>query len=59
VQPYLDKQYVAARRIGAKGLTGRLYAACLPELSDRAYLADFVSMIRDSCYLNLRSIELL
>jgi LysR family transcriptional regulator for metE and metH len=59
VQPYLDKQYVTARRIGAKGLTGRLYMACLPDLSDRAYLADFVSMIRDSCFLNLRSIELL
>jgi len=59
VQPYLDKQYVTARRIGAKGLTGRLYGACLPALSSRAYLLDFVSMIRDSCFLNLRSVELL
>jgi LysR family transcriptional regulator for metE and metH len=59
VQPYLDKHYVTARRIGTRGLTGRLYTACLPELSTRAYLVDFVSMIRDSCFLNLRSIELL
>jgi LysR family transcriptional regulator for metE and metH len=59
VQTYLERQYVTARPIGPRGLTGRLYTACLPELSPRAYLGDFVSMIRDSCFLTLRSVQLL
>lgn len=58
-QNYLNRDYVLAKRITAEGLTGRLYAACLPELSGKPYLADFVSTTRESCYLNLRSVELL
>ncbi|HEV2610381.1 MAG TPA: LysR family transcriptional regulator [Noviherbaspirillum sp.] len=58
-QNYLDRDYVLARRITRNGLTGRLYAACLPELSSRPYLADFVATTRESCFLNLSNIELL
>ncbi|MFZ6747700.1 LysR family transcriptional regulator [Undibacterium sp. Ren11W] len=58
-QNYLNRDYVLAKRIGSAGLTGRLYAACLPELADKAYLNDFVTTIRESSYLNLQSIELL
>jgi len=58
-QNYLNRNYVLARRITKRGLTGRLYAACLPELSEKSYLADFVAMTRESCYLNLDSVELL
>ena len=58
-QNYLNRNYVLAKRITPKGLTGRLYAACLPELSGKPYLADFVTTTRESCYLNLRSVELL
>ena len=58
-QNYLNRDYVLAKRITPEGLTGRLYAACLPELSGKPYLADFVGMTRESCYLNLRSVELL
>lgn len=58
-QNYLDRNYVLAKRITKQGLTGRLYAACLPELSAKPFLADFVDTTRESCYLNLRSIELL
>lgn len=58
-QNYLDRDYVLAKRITRKGLTGRLYAACLPELSSKPYMTDFVTNTRESCYLNLRSIELL
>lgn len=58
-QNYLDRNYVLAKRITEQGLTGRLYAACLPELSSKPFLADFVESTRESCYLNLRSIELL
>jgi LysR family transcriptional regulator for metE and metH len=58
-QNYLNRDYVIARRITAGGLTGRLYAACLPEVSAKPYLADFVSGTRESCFLNLSNIELL
>jgi LysR family transcriptional regulator for metE and metH len=58
-QNYLNRDYVRAKRITAKGLTGRLYAACLPEMSAKPYMADFVSGTRESCYLDLADIELL
>lgn len=58
-QNYLDRDYVLAKRITPNGLTGRLYAASLPELSAKPYLADFVNSTRESCYLNLPSVELL
>lgn len=58
-QNYLDRDYVLARCITRNGLTGSLYAACLPELSSRPYLADFVTTTRESCFLNLSNIELL
>lgn len=58
-QNYLNRNYVLAKRITAEGLTGRLYAACLPETSIKPYLADFVTTTRESCYLNLDSVELL
>jgi LysR family transcriptional regulator for metE and metH len=58
-QNYLDRNYVLAKRITTEGLTGKLYAACLPETSGKPYLADFVSTTRESCYLNLSSIDLL
>ncbi|MEO7031589.1 MAG: LysR substrate-binding domain-containing protein [Herbaspirillum sp.] len=58
-QNYLDRDYVLAKRITQQGLTGRLYAASLPELSIKPYLTDFVTNTRESCYLNLPSVELL
>ncbi|WP_334189229.1 LysR family transcriptional regulator [Noviherbaspirillum sp.] len=58
-QNYLDRDYVLSRRITRNGLTGSLYAACLPELSSRPYLADFVATTRESCFLGLSNIELL
>lgn len=58
-QNYLNRDYVMAKRITPEGLTGRLYAASLPEMSAKPYLADFVESTRQSCYLNLRSVELL
>lgn len=58
-QNYLNRDYVLAKRITPQGLTGRLYAACLPDVSGKPYLADFVSTTRESCYLNLDSVKLL
>ncbi len=62
VQGYLDRGYVSARPIGAQGLTGRLYAASAPRVGDAAglgYLADFVVIMRESCFLSLKGIALL
>ncbi len=58
-QNYLNRDYVLAKRITAAGLTGRLYAACLPDTSNRPYLLDFVNSTRENCYLNLERVELL
>jgi len=58
-QNYLQRDYVLAKRITASGLTGKLYAACLPALSEKAYLSDFVATIRSSSYLNLQQVELI
>jgi LysR family transcriptional regulator, regulator for metE and metH len=58
-QNYLNRNYVLAKRITAQGLTGHLYAACLPEMSAKSFLADFVHITRESCYLNLSNVELL
>jgi LysR family transcriptional regulator for metE and metH len=58
-QNYLNRNYVLAKRITPDGLTGRLYAACLPELSGRSYLADFIAATRETSYLNLPNVALL
>jgi LysR family transcriptional regulator for metE and metH len=58
-QNYLNRDYVLAKKITADGLTGRLYAACLPETSGKPYMTDFVASTRESCYLSLSNIELL
>jgi LysR family transcriptional regulator for metE and metH len=58
-QNYLNRDYVLAKRITSKGLTGRLYAASLPAISGKPYLTDFVASTRESSYLNLSNIELL
>jgi LysR family transcriptional regulator for metE and metH len=55
----VNRDYVLQKRITPHGLTGSLYAACLPELSGKPYLKDFVQTIRESSYLNLQSIELM
>lgn len=58
VQPYLQRGYISARPI-AHGLTGRLYATTLDERTPRPYLADFVDIIRSSCFVSLPDIRLL
>lgn len=59
VQSYLDRGYVTARPVGRKGLTGHLYVACTSATSDRPWLADFVAITRETCFLTLSEIELL
>ena len=59
VQSYLDRGYVTARSVGRQGLTGHLYVACTGTTSGRPWLADFVAITRESCFLTLSEIELL
>lgn len=58
-QNYVNRDYVRAKRINRDGLTGRLFAACVPEMSEKPYFTNFVSTTRESCYLDLDSVELL
>jgi LysR family transcriptional regulator for metE and metH len=59
VQGYLDRGYVTARPIGAEGLRGELHAACLPGVSLRPYLQDFVQVTRETSFVTLKGVELL
>ena len=63
VQSYLDRGYVTARPIaagpGEKGLRGELHAACLPSLSAKPYLQDFVQVTRETSFVTLKGVELL
>ena len=59
VQQYLDREYVTARPIGSRGLVGKLYAACLPDVAQRAYVQEFVAIVREAAFLNLRGVALL
>lgn len=63
VQSYLDRGYVTARPIaagpGEKGLRGELHATCLPSLSAKPYLQDFVQVTRETSFVTLKGVELL
>lgn len=59
VKAYLDRGYVASQRIGAKGLEGRLYAAVSDRLNDRAYVSEFVHLMRETSMLTLPGVTLL
>jgi LysR family transcriptional regulator, regulator for metE and metH len=59
VQGYLDRGYVTARPVGRKGLTGELHIACAPATSEKLWLADFVQIIRETCFKSMPGIELL
>ncbi len=59
VKSYLDRGYVASQRIGAQGLTGRLYAAVPTHLARRPYLDEFVRLMRETSLLTLPGVTLL
>ncbi len=59
VQSYLDRDYVVPKPIGKSGLSGELFAACPPSLASQPFMEDFVVIVRESSFLNLRGIELL
>lgn len=59
VKAYLDRGYVARQRIGARGLTGRLYAATPQRLAAQPYVAEFVRLMRETSMTTLPGIDLL
>lgn len=59
VKNYVDLDYVVAKRIGAKGLWSDLYAVVPRGLAGKAYVSEFVSIIRTKCAAELKGIELL
>ena len=56
VQPFLDRQYVVARPIGKNGLQSALYAATTDELSETAWMVDFLSIMRKVSFASLQGI---
>lgn len=59
VKNYVDLEYVVAKRIGAKGLWSDLYAVVPRSLAGKAYVIEFVSIIRAKCAAELKGIQLL
>ncbi len=55
VQPYLDRGYVTALPIGAKGLWGRLY--CAVRAVEREAHADFAALLAETALTTLLSVE--
>jgi LysR family transcriptional regulator, regulator for metE and metH len=53
IKNYVDYDYVAARRIGSKGLWSDLYAAMPRETAQQAYVRDFIKTARDACFATL------
>ena len=59
VKSYVEHDYVAARRIGRKGLWSELYAIGTKAQARRPYFGDFVSIIRAACAAELPGIVLI
>ncbi|GAA0754512.1 LysR substrate-binding domain-containing protein [Ideonella azotifigens] len=59
VESYLARGYVARQRIGEPGLTGRLYATSTTAMAEKPFIADFVSIMRETSLLNLPGVNLL
>jgi hypothetical protein len=57
VQPYLDRNYVACKPVGKKGLQSRLYAATTQTGSRVAYMEEFLRIMREVSFSTLRGIE--
>jgi LysR family transcriptional regulator for metE and metH len=56
IKNYVDHDYVIARRIGAQGLWSDLYASVLKETASRAYMRDFLTTARNTCFATLEGI---
>jgi LysR family transcriptional regulator for metE and metH len=59
IKNYVDYDYVVARPIGEQGLWSDLYVSVPEALRQKAYVADFVKVIREQCAASLDGIRLL
>lgn len=59
VQNYLERDYIESSPITAGGLQGRLYGACTESYGRLSFMADFVRLMRENCYLTLPGITLI
>ncbi len=59
IKHYLDKNYISSRPITEKGLKGKLYAAVNSDMASRAYINDFIKLIRERSLIELPGIRLL
>jgi LysR family transcriptional regulator, regulator for metE and metH len=57
VQSYLHRGYVAARRLGSKGLYATLYAAVPRALEGKPYLTAFLKTMKDISFKTLEGIQ--
>ena len=57
VQPFLDRNYVAWKPVGKRGLRSRLYAATATETASLAYMSEFVRIMREVSRNTLQRIE--
>ncbi|MEW6037417.1 MAG: LysR family transcriptional regulator [Pseudomonadota bacterium] len=56
VQSYLEREYVLAKPIGEAGLWSALYAATTENMTQSAYMRDFLEIVRSSSFRNLRGL---
>lgn len=56
VQPYLDKGYVASRRVRKQGVTAQLFAATTQALAETAYMREFVATMKRVSFATLKGI---
>lgn len=59
VEPYVERNYVVARRIGKRGLFSNLYAAIPQGLAEAAYIQEFMAIMRRQSEGQLKHLELL
>ena len=59
VKDYVEYDYVIARPVGEHGLWSDLYAAVPPSQQHKAYVLDFINVIREQCAAALDGIKLL
>jgi LysR family transcriptional regulator for metE and metH len=59
IKNYVDYDYVIARPLGEQGLWSDLFVSVPPALAQKAYVTDFVSVIREQCGATLDGIKLL
>jgi LysR family transcriptional regulator for metE and metH len=59
IKNYVDYDYVLSKPVGEHGLWSDLFVSVPPALETKAYVVDFVSVIREQCAATLDGIELL